>query len=54
METLARTQRSLIRQLDNFRSRLAKQRRRADRAQGGRGRRLRNRAARALRQQRET
>ena len=53
METLARTQRSLIRQLDNFRSRLAKQRRRADRAQGGRKGRLRSSAARVLRQRRE-
>jgi len=53
METLARTQRSLIRQLDNFRSRLAKQRRRATQAQGARKGRLRTRAARALRQRRE-
>lgn len=54
MESLARTQRSLIRQLDAFRGRLAKQRRKAERAKGGRSMgRLRSSAARVLRQRRE-
>jgi hypothetical protein len=35
MQTLARTQRSLVRQLDNFRERVAKQRKRIKRAEGG-------------------
>jgi hypothetical protein len=35
MQSLARTQRSLIRQLDNFRERVAKQRKRLRRAEGG-------------------
>jgi hypothetical protein len=35
MQTLARTQRSLVRQLDNFRERVAKQRERLRRAEGG-------------------
>ena len=53
MRTLARTQRSLIRQLDNFRRRVARQRQRVARAERGRGlSRLRNGAARALRQRR--
>lgn len=41
MQTLARTQRSLVRQLDNFRERVAKQKRRLEQAEsGGRLRRL--------------
>ncbi len=41
MQTLARTQRSLVRQLDNFRERVAKQRKRLKEAEsGGRLRRL--------------
>jgi hypothetical protein len=40
MQTLARTQRSLVRQLDNFRERVAKQRKRLKRAEGGPLRRL--------------
>ena len=53
MQTLARTQRSLIRQLDSFRRRVAKQRRRIDRAERGRGwSRLRSGAARRLRRRR--
>jgi hypothetical protein len=35
MQTLARTQRSLVRQLDNFRERVEKQRKRLRRAEGG-------------------
>jgi len=35
MQSLARTQRSLIRQLDNFRERVAKQRRRIEKAESG-------------------
>jgi Glycosyl transferase family 2 len=35
MQTLARTQRSLVRQLDSFRERVAKQRKRLRRAEGG-------------------
>jgi hypothetical protein len=35
MQTLARTQRSLVRQLDNFRERVAKQRKRLRKAEGG-------------------
>jgi hypothetical protein len=50
MRTLARTQRSLIRQLDNFRRRVAKQRQRAERAERSRGlERLRSSAARLRR-----
>jgi Glycosyl transferase family 2 len=53
MQTLARTQRSLIRQLDAFRRRVRRQRERADRAEGGRHwTRLRAGAARLLRQSR--
>ena len=53
MQTLARTQRSLIRQLDAFRRRVRKQRRRVERAEGGRNwSRLRSGAARFLRQSR--
>lgn len=53
MQTLARTQRSLIRQLDAFRRRVRRQRERADRAEGRRHwTRLRNGAARLLRQSR--
>jgi Glycosyl transferase family 2 len=40
MQSLARTQRSLIRQLDNFRERVAKQRKRLRKAEGGRLRNL--------------
>ena len=51
MRTLARTQRSLIRQLDSFRGRVAKQRRRLEEAERGRNwGRLRSGAARLLRQ----
>jgi hypothetical protein len=54
MRTLARTQRSLIRQLDSFRRRVKRQRQRIDRAERGRHwSRLRNGAARFLRQRRE-
>lgn len=54
MRTLARTQRSLIRQLDSFRRRVKRQRQRADRAERGRHwSRLRSGAARFLRQRRE-
>ena len=35
MQTLARTQRSLVRQLDNFRERVAKQRKRIEAAESG-------------------
>ncbi len=35
MQTLARTQRSLVRQLDNFRERVAKQRKRLRKAESG-------------------
>jgi hypothetical protein len=53
MQTLARTQRSLIRQLDAFRRRVRKQRRRVERAERGRNwSRLRSGAARFLRQSR--
>jgi len=53
MQTLARTQRSLIRQLDAFRRRVRKQRRRVERAERGRNwARLRSGAARFLRQSR--
>jgi hypothetical protein len=54
MQTLARTQRSLIRQLDSFRRRVKRQRQRVERAERGRHwSRLRNGAARFLRQRRE-
>jgi glycosyltransferase involved in cell wall biosynthesis len=54
MQTLARTQRSLIRQLDAFRRRVRKQREAADRVERGRHwNRLRSGAARFLRQSRE-
>jgi hypothetical protein len=54
MQTLARTQRSLIRQLDSFRRRLERQRQRAESADRGRQwSLLRNGAARILRQRRE-
>ena len=54
MQTLARTQRSLIRQLDAFRRRVGKQRDRVERAERGRNwGRLRSRTARFLRQSRE-
>ncbi|MGH2993837.1 MAG: glycosyltransferase family 2 protein [Solirubrobacterales bacterium] len=53
MQTLARTQRSLIRQLDAFRRRVRKQRERVERVERGRHwSRLRNGAARFLRQSR--
>ncbi|HEX2435452.1 MAG TPA: glycosyltransferase family 2 protein [Solirubrobacterales bacterium] len=53
MRTLARTQRSLIRQLDNFRRRVDKQRRKIAQAERSRGLgRLRSGAARRLRRRR--
>jgi len=53
MQTLARTQRSLIRQLDAFRRRVKKQRQRVERAERGRRwSRVRSGAARFLRQSR--
>jgi len=53
MRTLARTQRSLIRQLDNFRRRVDRQRQRIERAERGGGlSRLRSGAARRLRRRR--
>jgi Glycosyl transferase family 2 len=53
MRTLARTQRSLIRQLDNFRRRVDKQRRKIAQAEESRGLgRLRSGAARRLRRRR--
>ena len=53
MQTLARTQRSLIRQLDNFRRRLDRQRRRSAAAERSRGlERLRSGVARRLRRRR--
>jgi hypothetical protein len=54
MQTMARTQRSLIRQLDSFRRRVERQRQRAESTERGRQwGRLRNGAARILRQRRE-
>jgi hypothetical protein len=55
MRTLARTQRSLIRQLDNFRRRVDKQRRKIAQAERSRGlERLRSGAARRLRRRRSS
>jgi Glycosyl transferase family 2 len=54
MQTMARTQRSLVRQLDSLRRRVERQRRRAESAERGRHwSRLRSGAARFLRQRRE-